>query len=102
MISLGPHLVDIKTIERILNRSLTLDELTNLADDRFDEIHQILQRSFKQEELIDLFNGNYEKIRIIIEEELNKQKEKELKELPINRIQNFETILRKFFFSLIN
>jgi hypothetical protein len=101
MISLGPHLVDLPNIERILDRSLTLDELINLSGDRFDEIHRILQRSFTQEELIDLLNGNYEKIRKIIEEELDRKKEEELKELPINRIRNFENILRKIFFILI-
>lgn len=77
--------------------------MTNLADDRFDEIQRILQRSLTQEELIDLLNGNYEKIKKIIDEKLDKQKEIELKELPINRIRYFEKILRKmFFFVLIN
>ncbi|CAF3423050.1 unnamed protein product, partial [Rotaria sp. Silwood2] len=88
-----PHIVDIINIERILNRSLTLDELTNLAGDRFDEIRTILQRPFKQEELIDLLNGHYRKIIKLIEEQLNKQKEDELLELPINRIPYFENIL---------
>jgi hypothetical protein len=72
--------------------------LINLAGDRFDEIRVILQRSFKHEELIDLLNGNYEKIRKLIDEELDRQKEEELKELPITRIQYFENILRKIFF----
>jgi len=101
ILSLGPHLVDLTNIERILDRSLTLEELINLAGDRFDEIREILQRSFTQEELTDLLNGNYEKIRIIIEDELDRKKEMELKELPINRIRNFENILRKIFFILI-
>ncbi|CAF4805570.1 unnamed protein product [Rotaria sp. Silwood1] len=91
----GPHIVDITNIERILNRSLTLDELTNLAGDRFDEIRTILQRSFKQDELIDLLNGHYRKIIKLIEEQLNKQKEDELQELPINRIRYFENILHR-------
>jgi hypothetical protein len=76
ILSLGPHLVDLTNIERILDRSLTLDELINLAGDRFDEIHGI-------------------------EEELDRKKEMELKELPINRIRDFENILRKIFFILI-
>jgi hypothetical protein len=94
VVSLGPYMIDITNIERILNRSLTFDELSNLAGDRFDEIRIILQRSLKQEELIDLLNGNYDKI----EEELNRQKEEELNELPINRIRYFENILRKFLY----
>jgi len=94
IVSLGPYMIDITNIERILNRSLTFDELSNLAGDRFDEIRIILQRSLKQEELIDLLNGNYDKIK----EELNRQKEEELNELPINRIRYFENILRKFLY----
>jgi hypothetical protein len=96
--SLGPHIVDLTTIERILNHSLTLDELVNLAGDRFDEILAILHRSFTREELVDLLNGNYDKIKKLIEDELDKQKEEELKELPINRIRYFEKILRKFLY----
>ncbi|CAF3690242.1 unnamed protein product [Rotaria sordida] len=91
----GPHIVDITNIERILNRSLTLDELTNLAGDRFDEIRIIFQRPFKHEELIDLLNGNYTKIIKLIDEKLNIQKEDELQELPINRIRYFENILHR-------
>ncbi|CAF1039782.1 unnamed protein product [Rotaria sordida] len=70
----GPHIIDITNIERILKRSLTLDELTNLVGDRFDEIRIILQRSFKHEELINLLNGNFTKIIKLIDEQLNKQK----------------------------
>ncbi|CAM4915049.1 unnamed protein product [Rotaria socialis] len=89
----GPHLVDLTNIQRILNRSLTFDELTNLAGDRFDEICKILQRPLKIEELIDLLNGNYISIIKIIDEKLNKKKDEELHELPINRIRHFESIL---------
>jgi len=98
IVSLGPYMIDITNIERILNRSLTFDELSNLAGDRFDEIRLILQRALKQEELIDLLNGNYDKIIKTIEEELNRQKEDELNELPINLIRFFENILRKFVY----
>jgi arsenate reductase-like glutaredoxin family protein len=72
--------------------------LISLAGDRFDEIRSILQRPFTQEELIDLLQGNYDNIIKLIEEELDKQKEKEIKEPPINRIQYFEKILRKLFY----
>ena len=96
IIFLGPHVVDLTTLEKILNRSLTFDELVNLADDRFDDIRAILQRSLHQDELIDLLNGNFTKITKLIEEELNHQKEQELNELSINRIRYFENILRKF------
>jgi hypothetical protein len=94
-ISLGPHLVDLANIERILNRSLTYDELINLSGDRFDDIRRILQRSLTYEELIDLLNGNDEKIKQLIEEKLDFDKEMELKELPINRIRYFENILER-------
>ncbi|CAF2090381.1 unnamed protein product [Rotaria magnacalcarata] len=91
----GPHLVDLTNIQRILNRSLTFDELTNLAGDRFDGICKILQRPLKIEELIDLLNGNYINIVRIIDEKLNKKKDEELHELPINRIRYFEDILNR-------
>ena len=97
MIALGPHMINITNIERILNRSLTLDELINLAGNRFDEIRTVLQRSFTKEELTDLINGNSKKIIQIINEELNRQKEIELEELPVNRILYFENILRTFY-----
>ena len=93
---LGPHLVDLTNIQSILNRSLTFDELTNLAGDRFDEIRKILQRPLNTEELIDLLNGNYINIIKIINEKLNKQKDEELHELSINRVRHFEDILSKF------
>ncbi|CAF3800448.1 unnamed protein product, partial [Adineta steineri] len=91
----GPHMIDITNIEKTLNRSLTFNEFANLADDRFDEICLILQRSLTQEELIDLLNGNYDKITQTIDDELNRQKENELKELPINRLRYFENILHR-------
>lgn len=81
-------------IEKILNRSLTLDELTKLADDRFDEITTILRRPLERDELINLLNGSNERMKDLIEAELDRKKEQELREPLIHRIQDFERILR--------
>lgn len=94
---LGPHAIDLVNTEKILERSLTFEELKNLANDRFKEICTILRRALTQEELRDLFNGDYINIIKLIQEELDKQKEEELKELPLVRIRYFENILRKLY-----
>ncbi|CAF1222036.1 unnamed protein product [Adineta ricciae] len=75
--------------------NLTFEELTKRAGDRFDEITAILQRSLTQEELSDLLLGKYGRISEIINNILDKQKEEELKQLPIKRLQFFEHILRR-------
>ena len=82
-------------IERILGRSLTFDELNNLVKDRFDYIRRILQRPLTEDELLDLLKGNPDRIMPLIEEGLDRQKEEELRALPIDRIRYFERILSK-------
>ncbi|UJR22823.1 hypothetical protein I4U23_025853 [Adineta vaga] len=91
----GPHMIDIPSIERTLNRALTFDELTNLTNEHFDEIRRILQRYLTQEELLDLLNGRYQNMIETIRKQLEKQKEEELKQLPIKRLQYFENILQR-------
>ena len=79
-----------------IESSLTFEELSKRAGDRFDEITAILQRSLTQEELSDLLLGKYGRIGEIINNILDKQKEEELKQLSIKRLQFFEHILRTF------
>lgn len=92
LIAVDLHSVDTAVIERILNRPLTIDELTQLAGDRFDETAAILQRPLHRQELIDLLSGNFQHTTT---DDLDRQKEEELKELPIDRLRHFETILGK-------
>ena len=76
--------------------------MIRLSGDRFDHLCRKLQRPLTEEELIDLLNGNDEKIKSIIEDKLNREKEIQLKELPINRIRYFETILSKNFLFILS
>lgn len=78
-----------------IERKLTLEELTELAGDRFDEISTILQRPVTQEEFNDQISETINNI-------LDTQKEEELKQLPIKRLQFFEHILRKFIKLIIS
>ena len=83
------------TIERILGRSLTFDELNNLLKNRFDHIRRILQRPLAEGELLDMLKSNPDRIMKLIETELVRQKEEELSALPIDRIRYFERVLSK-------
>ncbi|CAF0888177.1 unnamed protein product [Adineta ricciae] len=78
-----------------IESNLTFEELTKRAGDRYGELTAILQRSLTQEELNDLLFGKYGRISETINNILDKQKEEELRQLSIKRLQFFEHILHR-------
>ena len=93
--------MNIIDIEKFLDRALSDKELKNLSGQRFEPIEYLLKRPFERDELFELLlNGNSEHTMELMETALDRQKEDELKQMPIERIRYFERILRKICFSL--